>query len=254
MIILYNYIGNIWGNRHKIGVGMKQRLSKAFSLAEMMVVMLLLSLVLAASVPIMTRQHENPTTGGSVPSGVINAYAGATPPTGWLLCDGSAVSRTTYAKLFSAIGTTYGSGNGSTTFNLPDLRGRIMVGLDNLGGTSANRITASEADTLGGSGGEEMHTLNIAEMPMHSHAGTTDSQGNHQHFTGLNQEPGHGRYGMQSAAWSSWRHEHIHDAGYDTYTNSTGAHVHNITTISQGNDTPHNNLQPYMAISYIIKG
>lgn len=92
------------------------------------------------------------------PSGTVAMFAGASAPTNWLLCDGSAVSRTTYANLFAAIGTTFGSGNGTTTFNVPDLRGRVAVG--------KNGATFS---TLGGTGGEETHLLITSEMPSHTH-------------------------------------------------------------------------------------
>src|SRR5690606_11476130 len=71
------------------------------------------------------------------PAGVLSAYAGDTAPFGWLLADGSEVSRTTYSKLFAAISDTYGAGDGSTTFNLPDLRGRIPIGKDDMGGVAA---------------------------------------------------------------------------------------------------------------------
>ncbi|HWP27634.1 MAG TPA: phage tail protein [Xanthobacteraceae bacterium] len=96
--------------------------------------------------------------GGSVliPPGVVMPYAGTSEPSGWLFCYGQAVSRTTYAALFSAIGTTYGAGDGSTTFNLPDLRGRTVAGKDNMGGTSADRLTNQsgglDGDVLGASG------------------------------------------------------------------------------------------------------
>jgi microcystin-dependent protein len=109
-----------------------------------------------------------------VPTGVINPYAGATAPVGWLLCFGQSISRTTYATLFTAIGTTYGSVSG-TTFNLPDMRGQVTAGLDNMGGTSRNRILDTDADVLGGeigdSGGHThgAHALTEAEMPSHSH-------------------------------------------------------------------------------------
>lgn len=99
------------------------------------------------------------------PVGAIAIYAGASAPTGWLLCDGSAVSRTTYADLFALIGTTYGVGNGSSTFNVPDLRGRFLLGKDNMGGTSANRVNATEADNLGQGSGAETHTLITNELP-----------------------------------------------------------------------------------------
>lgn len=98
--------------------------------------------------------------GGNLPTGVITQFAGATAPGGWLLCDGAAVSRTSYSALFAVIGTTYGSGDGSTTFNLPNLKGRIPIGLD---------ATQAEFDALGGVGGSKTHTLSVAEMPYHNH-------------------------------------------------------------------------------------
>ena len=101
-------------------------------------------------------------SGGSlVPTGVLNPYAGATAPAGWLLCFGQAISRTVYSTLFTAIGTTYGVGDGSTTFLLPDMRGRVAAGQDDMGGTSANRLTtagsAIDGDVLGASVDEESH-------------------------------------------------------------------------------------------------
>lgn len=80
---------------------------------------------------------------GIIPSGVLVPYAGATAPSGWLLCFGQAVSRTTYAALFAAIGTSWGVGDGSTTFNLPDMRGRVAAGQDNMGGTAAGRLNVT---------------------------------------------------------------------------------------------------------------
>jgi hypothetical protein len=92
-----------------------------------------------------------------LPPGIIMQYAGATAPSAWLVCDGSAVSRATYASLFTAIGTTYGVGDGASTFNIPDLRGRTIAGLDNMGGSSANRVTSVDADSIGGVYGSETH-------------------------------------------------------------------------------------------------
>jgi hypothetical protein len=108
-------------------------------------------------------------SGGSlVPTGVLNPYAGATAPAGWLLCFGQSISRTVYSTLFTAIGTTYGTASG-TTFNLPDMRGRAVAGQDDMGGTSADRITHAQADALGGVHGTETH--------MHSVTGTADLTG-----------------------------------------------------------------------------
>ncbi len=98
-----------------------------------------------------------------VPVGVITPYAGSAAPSGWLLCDGSAVSRTTYAALFAVIGTTYGSGDGSTTFTLPNLKGRVPVGRD---------AAQAEFDTLGETGGAKTHTLTVNELPSHTHTYT----------------------------------------------------------------------------------
>ena len=92
-----------------------------------------------------------------LPTGSVIPFAGKTAPTGWLMCQGQAVSRTTYAQLFSVIGTTFGSGDGSTTFNLPDLRGRVAVGVD------------SDANFLGTTAGEKVVTLSIDQIPTHSH-------------------------------------------------------------------------------------
>jgi len=97
-----------------------------------------------------------------IPSGAVMWYAIASAPAGWLTCDGTAISRTTYAVLFAAIGTTFGTGDGSTTFNLPDQARRTLVGKGGSG-------TATLAATVGSTGGAETHTLTVAEMPAHTH-------------------------------------------------------------------------------------
>lgn len=86
-------------------------------------------------------------TGVSAPAGTLVPFAAATAPTGWLLCYGQAVSRATYAALFAVVGTTYGTGDGSTTFNLPDMRGRVPGGKDDMGGTAAGRLTVTLTGT-----------------------------------------------------------------------------------------------------------
>ena len=107
--------------------------------------------------------------GGLAPAGVVLPFAGSTAPTGWLLCFGQAVSRTTFASLFAALGTTYGVGDGSTTFTLPDLRGRVGAGKDDMGGTAASRLTTGgsgvNGSSLGASGGAQTHTLTNGQLP-----------------------------------------------------------------------------------------
>ena len=121
---------------------------------------------------------------------MVNAYAGATAPTGWLLCYGQAISRTTYSALFTAISTTYGVGNGTTTFTLPDMRGRAVAGQDDMGGTSANRLTTPiNGDTLGAAGGTEAHVhtnTNVAGTFSWDNTGTMGAAPNLQPTIVLN--------------------------------------------------------------------
>lgn len=191
-----------------------------------------------------------------VPTGTVLPFAGTTAPTDYLLCYGQAVSRTTYAGLFAVIGTTYGAGDGSTTFNLPDLRGRVIAGQDDMGGTSANRLTNQsggvDGDTLGATGGAETHTLTEAQMPSHTHgSGTlaTGSAGSHSHTLADN-------------AWAGTKNDgggspgsiNVGTAATQS-TNSAGAHTHTITgsTASAGSDAAHNNVQPTIILNYIIR-
>lgn len=157
--------------------------------------------------------------------GIVLPYAGSSAPTGWLLCYGQAVDRTTYADLFTAISTTYGVGDGATTFNLPDLRGRVVAGQDDMGGTSANRLTDQtggiDGDTLGDTGGAETHTLTTTQMPAHTHA--------QQANTSIAAGGGAGLGDLQSAQ-------------------QIGG-----TTQSAGGDGAHNNVQPTIILNYIIK-
>lgn len=200
--------------------------------------------------------------GDGVPSGVVSPYAGSSAPTGWLLCDGSAVSRTTYADLFAVIGTTYGPGDGSTTFNLPDLRGRVPVALDNMGGTDAGRL--SVPNTLGGSGGSQTHTLTGAEMPGHAHgSGTLQTSSVAAHTHG----PTSGLSFVLGDAATSHRYTNADannidhsplgpwDLALSSATASAGGHSHTVTgsTSFAGEDGAHNNMQPYLLLNYIIK-
>ena len=164
---------------------------------------------------------DNLIVNDSVPIGAIQAYGGASAPTGWLICDGSAVSRTTYSELFAAIGTTYGAGDGSTTFNLPDFRGRTAIGADP---NNQSTATGHTAHALGQKGGEEKHTLSIAEMPSHTH--------NYSNYTTASPTGA----AISGIAWIG--------SGY----------VAEISGISStGGGGAHNNMQPYTVTYYIIK-
>ena len=154
------------------------------------------------------------TISNAIPAGVIEMFGGSTAPTGYLLCDGSAVSRTTYSKLFTAIGTTYGSGDGSTTFNVPNLKGKVAVGKD-----SAD----TSFDALGETGGEKTHTLTVTEMPSHRHTYQLPNNSDPNFMTGG------GIYNVKVA---------------DTTSQNTS---------STGGGGSHNNLQPYIVLNYIIK-
>ncbi|EWY36788.1 hypothetical protein N825_25475 [Skermanella stibiiresistens SB22] len=108
--------------------------------------------------------------GRLLPVGVIAPYAGVSLPQGWLWCAGQLVSRSDYPALHAAIGSTYGAGDGATTFQVPDLRGRVAAGRDNMGGSVAGRLATSiSGSTLGAAGGAEQHLLDISEIPHHAH-------------------------------------------------------------------------------------
>ena len=168
-------------------------------------------------------------TGAVGPIGSVIPYAGSTAPAGWLFCYGQNISRTTYADLWVAIRTgsapnytgPFGSGDGTNTFTLPDLRGRVAAGKDNMGGTSANRMYAIiSGSTLGASGGEEFHYLTIPEMPNHTHP--------------LPYNP------IYFNAYVSNQALNVMQSFSSSNTQPTG------------NSSPHNNLQPTLVLNYII--
>jgi microcystin-dependent protein/predicted acyltransferase (DUF342 family) len=164
------------------------------------------------------------------PTGTILMWSTSSAPTGYVLCDGTAQSRTTYSDLFAVIGTTYGSGDGSTTFNVPDMRSRFPLGYGQGTGLT-NR-------TLNQTGGEETHTLSWNEMPAHTHTGTTDLNA----MALLN----NGATNMSGAS---------NPAGPDSQTTQYGtySHDHGFTTNSAGGGQAHNTMPPFLVVNFIIK-
>lgn len=171
-----------------------------------------------------------------VPAGTINQTARATAPAGYLLCDGSAISRSTYSALFDAIGTAYGTGDGSTTFNIPNLKGKVPVGYDS---------SQAEFDTLGETGGAKTHTLSSNEMPSHNHTGSTSTNGGHTHDV-------YGKTYVNTLSWNELMAGRGSLSG-SSATSYNGDHAHSFTTNSSGGGAAHNNLQPYVVLNYMIK-
>lgn len=230
-------------------------------------------------------------TGTNTPSGMIQPFAGSVIPSGFLLCDGSAVSRTTYDTLFSTIGTTWGIGNGSSTFNLPDLRDAVLIGTSP-GTLDANRPSVR---TLGQSGGAETTTLITSQIPAHLHAvtdpghthttsglthshGVSDPTHSHGYFDPGHQHPlwdigatsiagvsGIVHYntdqnqglaytqaaGINISIAASGTGISIQNALGGTYTSSSN--TTGVTTTNTGGGGSHTNVQPYAVIQYVIK-
>jgi microcystin-dependent protein len=119
--------------------------------------------------------------GSVIPPGVIQAFGGDTVPSGWLLCDGSTASRSTYAGLFAAVGIVHGEGNGTTTFHLPDLRGRFIRGADNMGTGAAGRdpdAAGRTAANTGGATGATVGSVQVDAFKAHNHTLTMYNENN----------------------------------------------------------------------------
>lgn len=217
--------------------------------------------------------HEHQLISDSIfPIGSMIMFAGATAPSGYFICDGAAISRSTYSQLFTVLGTSWGAGNGSTTFNLPDLRGRTPIGAGTGSGLTAR--------TLGVSLGEENHLLALGESGLyphnhtatfngdHAHNGSTNNPGDHNHQIGAhpsNNMAGQDFSGTEinaniSVGGGSYNLHGLNSSGNHTHTVSTGGMVSNSHSITVnltgpgGADSAHNNMQPSAVVNYIIRG
>ena len=174
--------------------------------------------------------------------GLILPYGGSTAPAGWLLCNGASVSRTTYADLFNAIGTAFGS-QSVTTFNLPDCRGRVLVGA---GGTSDTLL----GNAVGNTGGARSTTLAEGNLPAHTHgAGTLATSEGRSHSHSL-------PFANSIAGTGSTKNDlDDNESGFQGSTGSAGAHTHTITgdTGSAGSGQSFTNLPPSLVVSAIIR-
>jgi len=176
----------------------------------------------------------------AMPTGAVVPFGGSSAPTGFLLCAGQAVSRSTYSALFGVISTTYGAGDESSTFNLPDLRGRVVAGQDDMGGSSADRLTGLtggvDGDTLAATGGAETHVLTTAQLATHTHGATKF----------YNSDPG-----LTNTRFSLVTEQTDREDSFPGYQTTTGDTNNIISTTGSG--SAHNNVQPTIILNYIIK-
>lgn len=179
---------------------------------------------------------------GSLPiMGEIKMYSGTTAPKGWMLCDGTAISRTSYAKLFDVIGTAYGAGDGSTTFNLPNLQGRVPIGV-------------SSDHALATTGGAETHTLTATQIPAHTHGSKTLTGTFNVRSGPSNTYTVNGTSGIASVNRTTWSGSHgvfnVSSATNPVIEGTTINATHEHTSV--GGNGAHNNMQPFLTINYII--
>jgi len=189
------------------------------------------------------------------PVGVVEAFAGTNAPNGWLICDGSQISRALYPELFNVIGTTYGSGDGFATFTLPDLRGRTIAGRDgvnNMNNGPTNRLTSTffgaSGTALGNSGGSQSNTLTSNEMPSHTH-----TQNAHSHSV---ESPGGHSWGANFGGLSGGATFTFSPSGvFQGVYGGVNLTAMGVTATNQntGGGNAHNNTQPTIILNYIIK-
>lgn len=195
---------------------------------------------------------------GAVPVGGLQAYAGATAPAGYLLCFGQAVSRTTYVELFTAIGTAWGVGDNSTTFNVPDFRGRTPFGRDDMGGASANRITSGVSGIngilLGATGGDQRRALHNHTVTDPGHVHSVTDPG-HYHQQGLPSGIIPGTPGGQVLAPFNGLGGRGGWGDIVTYTNTTGISIPNHTTgltVDNSGAGTAQNMPPAGVVNWLI--
>lgn len=172
------------------------------------------------------------------PIGTVLDYTGPTAPPLFLFPYGQAVSRTTYAEYFAIVGTTYGAGDGSTTFNLPDLRGRVVAGKSDMGGSNSGRLTGASGGvtgtTLGAAGGAETHVLTIDQLAKHGHPWVYSHTND---FDGGN----YGGWVMESTGLET------RSAWNGTPSPNAGQQIGGT-----GSDAAHNNVQPTFILNKIL--
>lgn len=178
-----------------------------------------------------------------IPAGTVLEFAGATLPDGFLWCDGEEISRTTYAELFAAIGTKYGAGNGTTTFNTPNRAGRVAVGLTD---------DWPDFNDLGKTGGEIQHTLGVAEMPSHSHPQDPHTHVQNAHSHAPNASTLFNITGP--VGWTVSGSNMTIGGNGNTSQNATATNQ-NTTATNQafGGGAAHENMPPFLIENFIIK-
>lgn len=188
---------------------------------------------------------------GEIPIGSSIDYWGATAPSAnFAFPYGQAISRVDYPICFDRLGTTYGSGDGSTTFNLPDLRGRVTAAADAMGGSGAGRLTTTTmtGSGPGGVGGSQTVTLTMSEIPVHSHPNSLNDPGHpHLYISGVLNSGGHGTYwGALSASGSNPTYAYSGNTG-GAYTGMS------INNANAGSGQAHSNVQPTIICNKIIR-
>ena len=195
---------------------------------------------------------QMPADGRVIPPGTIVMTGRSSAPSGWLICNGDAVDRTLYAQLFAAIGETFGVGDGTTTFNLPDMRGRVAagVGTGTGGGASGTgQPTGGVALTnyaVGSWRGEETHQLTKPELPNYN---LTVTDPGHAHTQRTNV----GGSGESGTRWVLADDDLNTSAVVRTNSLSVGTSTTGITVSSGGSGTAHQNLQPTVGLNFIIR-